>query len=235
MLTARTGMKDRYNALLPMRQPGLLTKIAGVEVEEYYALQDAVPVKGNWFEGRSEIWAERLKILNKDFALFIAKYGKANTWLDGQIGITINPVIRGFVYYVGAYLDPAAQDAMMEKFLRTASAGAPFEAPEGVEIATRVKPDDSEVFFVINHKSEEVNVTIPWLAMDHISGSPVQGTLHLPAYGVVVLTKIPPPPVPPAVPAVELAAEIPPITPPVGPTAETPAITPPAGPAAGGG
>jgi beta-galactosidase len=200
VLTARTGMKDRYNALLPMRQPGLLTKIAGVEVEEYYALQDAVPVKGNWFEGRSEIWAERLKILNTSYCLYVAKYGKSNAWLDGQIGITINPIIRGFVYYVGAYLDPAAQDAMLGRFLQTAMVGGPFAAPEGVEVATRVKPDGSDVFFVINHKNEEVNVTVPWPAMDHISASPVEGALHLPPYGVAVLTKTPLPAVPPAMP-----------------------------------
>jgi len=165
-----------------------------------------------------------LKIINTNYCLYIAKYGKTNSWLDGQIGITINPIIRGFVYYVGAYLDPAAQDAMLDRFLHTAMVGASFAAPEGVELATRTKPDGSDIYFVINHKNEEVNVTIPWPAMDHISANPVQDTLHLPPYGVAVLTKTPPPAVPPA----------PPAEPPVVPPAE-PLVIPPTQLPAGGG
>ena len=61
VLTARCGMKDEYNAMLPKRQPGALSSLAGVEVEEYFALAEPVPVKGNWFEGKSLQWAERLK------------------------------------------------------------------------------------------------------------------------------------------------------------------------------
>jgi beta-galactosidase len=53
LLTLRSGMKDRFNALLPQRQPGGLSDIAGVEVEDYYALQDPVPVSGSLLEGQS--------------------------------------------------------------------------------------------------------------------------------------------------------------------------------------
>ena len=53
VLTIRSGMKDSYNALLPMRQPGLLRELAGVEVEDFYALDEPVPVKGPWLNGQS--------------------------------------------------------------------------------------------------------------------------------------------------------------------------------------
>jgi DNA-directed RNA polymerase subunit RPC12/RpoP len=62
VLTLRSGMKDGYNALLPLRQPGLLAEAAGIEVEEYYALEEPVPVTGLIGNGTGKIWAERLKV-----------------------------------------------------------------------------------------------------------------------------------------------------------------------------
>ena len=64
VLTLRTGMKDEYNALLPLRQPGALADLAGAEVEEYYALDEPVPVRGEGWLGQSQIWAERLKVID---------------------------------------------------------------------------------------------------------------------------------------------------------------------------
>jgi beta-galactosidase len=56
VLTIRTGMKDEYNALLPFRQPGPLTNLAGVEVEDYYALDQPVSIEGNWLQGQTHLW-----------------------------------------------------------------------------------------------------------------------------------------------------------------------------------
>ena len=58
VLTVRSGMKDEYNVLLSLRQPGTLAEIAGVEVEEYYALFEPAPVIGENLKGESRIWAE---------------------------------------------------------------------------------------------------------------------------------------------------------------------------------
>jgi hypothetical protein len=63
-LTLRTGMKDEFNALLLACQPGPLAALSGVEVEDYYALVEPALVQGKLLEGVSNIWAERLKILD---------------------------------------------------------------------------------------------------------------------------------------------------------------------------
>ncbi len=119
ILTARSGMKDEYDALLPFRQPGALAEMAGVEVEEYYSLLEPVPVKGNWFDGVSHLWAERLKPTNEN-TVVIARYGQSNGWLDDQVAITVNAFGRGLVYYVGAYLDETAQYEMLKRMARSA-------------------------------------------------------------------------------------------------------------------
>src|SRR5258707_10679558 len=105
VLTLRSGMKDDYNALLPTRQPGMLAVIAGVEVDDYYALLDPVPVVGDVVSGESILWAERLKIQDEAVTKVGARYGKSNGWLDHQVAITSHPYGKGYVTYVGAYLN----------------------------------------------------------------------------------------------------------------------------------
>jgi beta-galactosidase len=188
VLTARCGMKDTYNAMLPLRQPGPLAEMAGVEVEDYYALLEPVPVKGNWFEGQTQIWAERLKPLEKRTTIALARYGKSNGWLDDQMAITANEFGDGLVYYVGAYLDDASQLALMAQILKTAAC-EPWLAPEGVEVSTRVKHTGEEIFFIINHKNMAQTISIPWPAIEYLSGNLLQGDLTLPPYGVTILTR----------------------------------------------
>ena len=84
ILTIRSGMKDEFNALLPARQPGPLAILSGVEVEDYYALVEPAPVQGKLLEGVSNFWAERLKILDQDKTLPVARYGKSNGWLRSR-------------------------------------------------------------------------------------------------------------------------------------------------------
>ena len=188
VLTARCGMKDPYNALLPQRQPGGLREIAGVEVEDYYALQEPVPVIGTWFEGQSSLWAERLVLTGKKNARVVARYRKSNGWLDDQIAISVNGFGAGLVYYVGAYLDKPAQQTFFARLLKTARVTT-IVTPPGIEIRTRERSGNAEpVYIVINHTSTECRISMPWASFEHLSGRPIAAESYLPEYGVMVLT-----------------------------------------------
>ena len=187
VLTIRSGMKDQYNALLPQRQPGGLAEIAGVEVEDYYALQDSVPVRGNWFEGNSSLWAEQLALMGKKNAQVVARYGTSNGWLDDQIAISVNEYGKGRVYYVGVYLDESAQQALLAQVLETAKVTTYATAP-GIEICKRVQPGGNEVYIVINHNPTECAIHMPWPSFEHLRGVPLKADFNLAAYSVAVLT-----------------------------------------------
>jgi beta-galactosidase len=187
VLTVRSGMKDEYNALLPQRQPGGLAEIAGVEVEDYYALQEPVPVTGTWFVGQSSIWAERLAHTGKKEARVIARYHKSNGWLDDQIAVSVNGFGTGLVYYVGVCLDEAAQRALLARMLKIARVTT-IVSPPGIEIYTRARAGSSELFYiVINHNAAECRITMPWESFDHLTGRRMAAEFHLPGYGVMVL------------------------------------------------
>lgn len=189
VLTMRSGMKDEANALLPMRQPGPLAELAGVEVEEYYALQEPVPVKGQRISGVSRLWAERLRILEGSWAMAFARFGPSNGWLDGQPAITVRSTGTGLVYYVGVYLDDDAQYAFVRHLARMAGAKSAMDSPPGVEVRQMVGADGKTDFFiVINHEPVEQVLQLPWPAYEHLNGLTLTDKLRLAPYGVLVLT-----------------------------------------------
>lgn len=190
VLTVRSGMKDEYNALLPSRQPGPLVDLAGVEVEEYYALLEPAPVIGNWFTGASQVWAERLKIRDEDKTQTAARYGSSNGWLDGQLAITVHSYGRGLVYYMGTYLDDATQPGFVARTARLAGIRPDMETPAGVEALHRVTPDREKIYILINHEQAEKVVKLPWPVQEHLSGQSLSEELKLLAYGVAVLTRL---------------------------------------------
>ncbi|MGA2489102.1 MAG: beta-galactosidase trimerization domain-containing protein, partial [Anaerolineales bacterium] len=189
VLTARCGMRDRYNALLPSRQPGALSEMAGVEVEDYYALDENVPVNGTIFDGSAKIWGERLNILDKQATSVIGKYQASNGWLDGQPAITVRTDGNGLIYYVGAWLDEASQQILIDHILKNANL-RDIETPPDVEIRTRIRPDGQEIYFLINHARRDQSIHLPWKTYDHLSGQNLEDRFTLAAYGVVVLSRL---------------------------------------------
>jgi len=187
ILTVRTGMKDEYNALLPSRQPGPLASLSGAEVEEYYALDEPVPIEGALLAGSSKQWAERLKLLDENLAMPMARYGKSNGWLDGQVAMAVHPFGYGMVYTAGAYLDEAAQQVFINHVLRMAGVSG-LESPEDVEISQRVDASGRVIYFVINHATAERSLSLPWPAFDHLTGRAVR-ELALEPYGVAIVTR----------------------------------------------
>ncbi|MBN1888769.1 MAG: beta-galactosidase [Thermoflexales bacterium] len=185
VLTIRSGMKDDYNALLPLRQPGALAEAAGVEVEDYYALPEPAPVAGEWFKGESRLWAERLKIRDEVGTTVLAYYGTSNGWLDGQAAVTSHPYGKGCVYYVGAYLDESSQQALLDHITQSAGVQPVLETPAGVEARKRAGAQ-GEVFIIINHEPAEKRVSLPWAGREHLSGR--EGSeLVLEPYGVAIV------------------------------------------------
>ncbi len=189
VITLRTGVKDEYNALQPMRPPAYLSSVAGMEVEEYFALDEPAPIKGNFFVGQAEIWAERLK-LSGQYALSMGKYKETNGWLDGKPAASVTGVMggSGLAYYVGAYLDQNSQQEMIDRIIKNVQLH-PINTPPNIEVRTRVKPNGKEIFIAINHSRQAETIWLPWLAREHLEDRLIDSELKLGAYGIAVLTQ----------------------------------------------
>jgi beta-galactosidase len=181
VLGPRSGMKDESNGLLPLRQPGPLAPVLGAHVEEYYALDTAVPLEP---EGEARIWAEWLEP-DQPEAEVLLRYGRFNGWIDGKAAVVSRAVGSGRISYVGAWCDEATMQRLTARWV--ASAGiATISVPNGVEICRRTGPD-REVWIVINHGRRAETVTLPGSARDLITGRTAEGSLDLDGHAVAVL------------------------------------------------
>jgi beta-galactosidase len=185
VLGPRSGQKDEYNALLPMRQPGYLTAALGGEVEQYYALETATPVTGPLGSGEAKVWAERLKATAPD-AEVLLRYGTSNGWLDGQAGVISHHYGKGTITYVGTILDEKLMAALAESLVKSSGVNPAFgPVPDGVEVNRRMTKD-STVFVLINFKKENQKVTLPRQMRSLLEEKEV-ASVDLPQYGVAVL------------------------------------------------
>ncbi|MBN2146247.1 MAG: beta-galactosidase [Anaerolineales bacterium] len=190
VLTLRSGMKDEYNALLPSYQPGGLAELTGAVVDEYYALLTPVPVEGAGWKGESRLWAERLKVVDREGTQILATYGTSNGWLDGQPAITRRNYGKGCVTFVGAYLDDANQQSLLQQIATEAGVRPVLEIPAGVEACRRVDEKGGEIFILINHTRTEQWIQLPWRAQEHLQGRAIGNEFGLAPYGIAVVTGV---------------------------------------------
>jgi beta-galactosidase len=187
LLGPRSGMKDEFDALHVERQPGPLVDLLGGRVEQFYALENEVPVTGDLGSGTSKIWAEQLSIKNPD-AKTLLTYGPSIGWLDGQPAAITRKVGKGSITYLGAWLDDDLLARLTNQLLQQSGVQPAIpNIPAGVEVCIRSKSEHS-VAILINHTTSEQHIPLPKTATDLLaSGTPSVSSVDLPKYGVAVL------------------------------------------------
>ena len=187
LLGPRSGMKDEFDALNTQLQPGPLRDLLGGHVEQFYALENDVPVGGDLGSGTSKIWAEQLSVQNPETKTILT-YGPSNGWLDNQPAAITRKVGKGSITYVGAWLDGALLAKLTNQLVQQAGVQPKIpNTPAGVEVCVRSRGTHS-VAILINHTSTEQHVTLPNAATDLLAaGDPSVSSVDLPKYGVAVL------------------------------------------------
>jgi beta-galactosidase len=185
VLGPRSGMKDEFNGLLAQRQPGYLAEALGGRVEQFYALEQNVPVSGAWGQGEASVWAEQLKSMSPETKTLLS-YGKGNGWLDDQPAALTRVYGKGSITYIAAVLDEKLMAAAAEWMVHDSGVKAVFgPVPEGVEVSRR-RGLGKDVFILINTSQEIQHVTLPH-SMQLLLGKKEAGAVTLPPYGVEVL------------------------------------------------
>jgi beta-galactosidase len=190
VLGPRSGMKNEFNALNPERQPGPLAPTLGGRVEQFYALLDNVPVRGEWGSGQATIWAERLSASVPETEVLL-RYGAGNGWLENQPAAIRRHVGKGTIAYLGALLDPVLLEAAAKAWVSGAGVDSPrLAVPEGVDVARRVG-GGREVFVLVNFAAGPQAVTLPGGMTDVLGGGAAE-RVTLPRYGVAVVSRAQP-------------------------------------------
>jgi beta-galactosidase len=189
VLGARSAMKDIDNALQTARQPGPLVPLLGGRVEQYYALDNPVPVSGAWGNGTSKLWAEQLSTKDPATTQVLMRYGKSNGWLDGLPAAITRQVGKGSITYIGAELD----DTTMSKAARwmvdqSGIQTIPIDLPPDVDLYIRTRGNHA-VWILINFGKQPATINLPTPMSDALSVLGNQlSTVTLEQYGVSVLS-----------------------------------------------
>jgi beta-galactosidase len=186
VLGARSGFKDRANAVPERPLPAWLDELAGLEVSDIASFLDgrvveiehvesgAVAELRGWFEelslkGARPVYRHR----DRDFA--------------GAAAVAINAVGAGRVVYIGGSATEATLDELYRWVAREVALDV-FEAPEDVELVKLRKPGTAtELMFLLNYAPEERTISIPGAPPSHLDGVLDAGSLVLGPYGVALL------------------------------------------------
>jgi beta-galactosidase len=192
-MTCRSAFKDHYDAMLPERPPALgLQDIAGVEVEEYYALDRSAPLEAKLFRRTAQIWAEKLRMMEYKIITPVAKFESFNGWLDGQPAVTSNMLGRGIVWYVGCILDDASQRKLLEHVINYLLIYPPLkEVPYGMEVCARENEAGDKFYILINHQNQPIQTKFPRGYFEYITQGEYTEVINVPPYAVAVLGKKP--------------------------------------------
>ena len=185
VLGPRSGLKDEFNSLLTIRQPGYLAEALGGQVEQYYALEKAIPASGPMGSGEVSVWGELMKATSPD-AEVLLRYGKSNGWLDEQPAVVTRKYGRGRITYIGGVLNDTLSAAAAEWMTKTSGVSAVFgPVPDRIEVNRRVGPRGA-VYVLINLGTERQTVALP-RAMQSLLENRETKQVELPQYGVAVL------------------------------------------------
>jgi beta-galactosidase len=164
----------------------------GGRVEEFYALDQDVPVTGDWGSGSGKIWAEQLSVRDSQ-AHVLMRYGKSNGWLDGQPAAITKTVGKGSITYIGAWLDEKTMGAAA-KWMVESSGIRPLsiDLPKGVDLYVRTRSgkngESKTVWILVNFGKDVATVSLPG-PMTNVLESGRMGSVRLDSYGVAVLSK----------------------------------------------
>ena len=158
-LTPRSGVADEYNTIFNEPAPGPLREIAGVEIDDYGALEKPLALRdeaGEFGPGlvQAEAWADEIMLTTARTA---AAYGEG--WLSGAPAITLNEFGSGKVVYVGTVLRGETLAALITWLCRLAGVEPVLSAAPGVRALER-RGDKTRFLFLLNFTDTPESVSL---------------------------------------------------------------------------
>jgi beta-galactosidase len=186
VLGAQSGLKDRNLHVIEKTPPGLLTELAGVEVEAWTVLPDGETRTATLEEGKTiefNTFTERLKLKG---ASAIAQWQTDDPLLASSPAITCNEFGAGYVVYVGGYCTDAAIKLLCEMFTEALRRQTRIQAPPEIEVVHRIGKLAKYVC-LLNHSRTAQEVRHLPTGADLITGDPISETTSLPPHGVRII------------------------------------------------
>jgi beta-galactosidase len=189
VFTPRTGVKDNSNLVVNSKLPGLVSKLCGIEIEEYVSLpidednkvQFELPQLEDEFNASG--WVD---VLKPNGAEVIAYYSQ--DYYAGKPAATINSLANGKVIYLGFLGDDTCYDAIASWLISLIGIEPLLDVPAGLEVVERCQ-GDRNLIFVLNHSSQQQEIFLETSSLDLLSGKVLTGLVELSPFDVLILTR----------------------------------------------
>ena len=188
VFSPRTGVKDDSNTVVSKKLPGLVSQMAGVEVEEYISMpidedsevQFTLPDLETLFT--SSVWAD---VLKPTTAQVVAHF--TEDYYADQAAATINAFGDGKVIYLGTMGDDAYYEAIVRTLSGLAGVKSLLNTPNGVEVVERWQ-GDQRLIFVLNHNDTVHHIEFDTQYVNLLSNEIVDGSATIAPWEVLILT-----------------------------------------------
>ena len=161
--------------------PGILSKLAGVEVEDWTTLAPKESRTARLESGQDLVLNTFVERLRPTTARPVARWLPGDALLSDAPAITVNPVGKGRVIYIGGFSPVATVETLVAQYMNpVASASA------DVEIIIR-QARGKAYAIALNHSQAPQRVLIPHGNRDLLSGTSIRGEIVLPPFGVAVV------------------------------------------------
>jgi beta-galactosidase len=180
-----SGIVDPDNTIRLGGYPGALRKVLGAWSEEMHPLAgEGEAVKLSMADGgtaSAEYWTEHLHTTTADV---LASYASGR--LEGSPAVTRNSFGGGTAVYLSARVDSTFLAELLGDEHAAAGIRPELDAPPGVQVRRRTGNGRSYLL-VLNHNDAPARVDVKAGGMDLLTETAVQGTVELPANGVLVI------------------------------------------------
>ena len=194
--TGWTGIVDENDLCFLGSVPGQgLDTVFGLTETEIDALYDGdrnslslTPENGLPFLRRSYEVRELCQLVETTTARTLGVYG--SDFYSGTPALTVNTYGRGRAYFLACRTEQPFLDQFLGYLSRTLGLRClDVDLPEGISLNERRDADGRAYYFFQNFSDRPAEVTLPAPLAEAETGQPCEGALHLPAYGVKVLTE----------------------------------------------
>jgi len=176
VLTAQAGLKDTNAHIIGRTPPGLLAKLAGVEIEDWTSVDPEESRAARLVDGREIALTTFVERLRATTARPIGRWLAGDLLLSDAPAVTVNKFGKGKVYYIGGYCPAPAIETIIDHLIASKDLSIPLAAPAEVEIIHRVAGKTRYVI-ALNHSSSP----------QRISGPVIEGDLVLSGFDVAVI------------------------------------------------
>jgi beta-galactosidase len=183
VLGAQAGLKDKNCHIVQATPPGLLAKLAGVEIEDWTTLPAKESRAARLDSGQEIVFNTFVERLRPTTAAVAARWTIDDSLLADAPAITVNRVGKGRVYYIGGY----SPVATLELLLINLFALAKIAAPPEVEIVHRAGRK-AKYIVLLNHSCSPRRIALPKGCKNVLTGERAGSDFELGGFDAAVLS-----------------------------------------------